>query len=354
MRSAIKNYMAMIAVAIIATLVIGAIGVRIDRSQTPAAVDPINATPITDSGESGLLVDANWLLANQESVDHILDLGDIRQYEQGHIPGAAHIWWQDAMRLHAPDYSEPDFISKLASQTDVFGFLNLHIPQDASVVLYDSNNSERASWLLWVMKINGFTDVKVLDGGLAAWIGAGGELSTEGAPAPDTSIQATPTYDATYFIVTEEIQATLDSPDTVLIDTRDAEQQADTVNGTTRDGHIPGAINIQTAEVMREDGTFLSPEELRSLFESYGINQNSNIIVYSLFAHQSGNVWLALQLAGFDQARIYHVGFVAWGYNIDLPISTDPFPTALPLATPSAPGEPETTPTEGPTDLTGD
>lgn len=365
MRSNIKNYMGMVAIAIVVVLVIGAVGVRIDRDQQQQAPSGITATPAIGGNAPGGLVDARWLTQYGSQVDYIFDLSDVRQYEAGHIPGAIHLWWQDAMALHAANYAEPDFFTMNAGGDPIFDKFNLHIPQNSRIVLYDSNNSERASWLLWVLTINGFTDAHVLDGGLPAWIGAGGEISTEVVDERDLSLVATPTRNEEVLVRREAILENLDDPDFRIVDARSAEEQEDTVNGTIRKGHIPGSINIPTAEVMRGDGTFKSPEELRSLFEARGISPDHDIVVYSLFSAGSGNVWLALQIAGYENVSIYMEGFVAWGYNVDLPLESDPYPSQVPLATPD-PGprrtptaEPAATPTstpenDGPTDLTGD
>lgn len=356
MQSAIKNYMGMIAIAVVAVLVIGAVGVRIDRDQEREVPSGIAATPAIAGNAPEGLVDARWLTQYHVQVDYIFDLSDIRMYEQGHIPGSHHIWWQDAMRLHTANYGEADQISSAAISTDVFGRLDLGVPQNARIVLYDANGSQRATWLLWVMTINGYTDVHVLDGGLSAWIGAGGDVSTEPTDSIDRGAIATPTWIEDHEIRREPLLESLDDPDLRLVDTRSAEEQLDTVNGTIRDGHIPGSINILTAEVMREDGTFKSPEELREIFGAHGIDPEHQVVVYSLFTVHSGNVWLAFQIAGYDNVVIYQEGWVAWGHNTDLPIETDPYPTAPAVATPvatlaSATPEPEE---EGPTDLTGE
>lgn len=356
MQSAIKNYMGMIAIAVVAVLVIGAVGVRIDRDQEREIPSGIAATPAIIGNAPTGLVDARWLTQYRIQVNYIFDLSDIRLYEQGHVPGAHHIWWQDAMRLHTANYGEADQISSAAMSADVFGGLDPGVPQNARIVLYDANDSQRATWLLWVMTINGYTDVHVLDGGLSAWIGAGGDLSTDPADPIDPGAIATPTWNEEHEIRREPLLASLDDPDLRLVDTRSAEEQLDTVNGTIREGHIPGSINIPTAEVMREDGTFKSPEELRELFEAHEIDTESEIVVYSLFTVHSGKVWLAFQIAGYENVVIYQEGWVAWAHNRDLPIETDPYPTAPAIATPvatpvSATPEPEE---EGPTDLTGD
>lgn len=365
MRSIIKNYLGMIAIAVVAVLIFGAIGVRIDRDQELQPPTGIEATPaITGNAPIGL-VDAQWLQQYRTQVDYIFDLSDPRQFEAGHIPGAIHIWWQDAMAINSENYAELDQISNPENPEAIFDHLALDVPQNSRIILYDNHNSERATWLLWVMRINGYTDVHVLDGGLPAWIGTEGELSTEVDDSRDETIVATPTWNSEHLIRREQLRESVENGNMQIVDTRSAEEQLDTVNGTVREGHIPGSINIPTAEVMREDGTFRSPEELQELFASYGLSPENDIVVYSLFSSQSGNLWMAFQIAGFDNAVIYMEGFVGWGRDHNLPVSTDPYPsadmhTAIPgdESTPANPEDSTTPPAstpdeEGPTDLTG-
>lgn len=353
MRSAVTNYLGMIAIAIVVALVFGALAIRIDRSQEPDLPPGTSATPAISGNSPDMLVDARWLLQYQNQVDYVFDLSDMRLYNQGHIPGARHVYVQDAMMLHPANYGEPAPISTDGS-VDVFGYLNLNVPQNSRIVLYDANGSERASWLLWVMKINGYTDVHVLDGGLAAWIGAGGDTSTEIPPVLETLL-GTPVWDEQFLIRQGPLYESLDNPNVMLVDTRSDEEQRDTVNGTVREGHIPGSINIPTEEVMRSDGTFRSVEELQDIFTSHGLDPDATIVVYGLFTTQASNVWLALHLAGYDNVVIYQEGFVAWAFDTTMPISTDPYPATQPVGTPVAlPDSPFPTPDDGPTDLTGD
>lgn len=369
MRSVIKNYMGMIAIAIVAVLVIGAIGVRIDRAQELQSPPGIDATPaITGNAPNGL-VDVQWLTQYRTQVDYIFDLTDERQYEAGHIPGAIHIWWQDAMGINSLNYGEPYQISNPENPDSIFGNLTLNVPQNARIILYDNHNSERATWMLWVMTVNGYTDVHVLDGGLPAWIGAGEDLTTDVEDTRDDNIRATPTWDETHLIRREALRDQLERENLRVVDTRSAAEQLDNINATIREGHIPGSINISTAEVMREDGTFKSPEELQNLFESYGLAQRDEIVVYSLFSSGSGNVWLALQLAGYDNAVIYMEGFMGWSGDKEMPVDTEPYPVkenvatpapATPVSTPESTPVPTTSPSpastpqeDGPTDLTG-
>lgn len=374
-----KSYIGMIAITVLVVAALGAMALRIDRNQQGDVPSGIDATPAITGNAPDLLVDSRWMMRYGGQVDYIFDLSDRNDYEAGHIPNARHLWWQDAMAQHPNNYGEADRLSDPLPETDVFDRLKLNVPQNARIVLYDNENSARASWLTWVLRSSGYTDVLVLDGGLAAWTGAGGEVTTD-VPAPvDGDVELTPTWLETWEIRREPLLEQLDSPDQQIIDTRSAGEQQDTVNGTVRLGHIPGAINIPTAMVMRADGTFKSPEELAEIFRDRGIEPREGIVVYSLFTIDSGRMWMALHIAGYGNARIYQEGYVAWGYNPELPIETgsmredEPLPTspaptplaspvATPLASPIAspelatPTSARATPegTEGPTDLTGD
>lgn len=375
MRSELRSYVGMIIVAIVAVVAFGALGMRIDQAHQQNVPAGIHSTPAISGNAPDLLVDAQWMLRYGVQVDYIFDLSDIRVYEAGHIPNAHHLWWQDAMAQHSNNYGEPDQISEAANSGDVFSRLKLNVPQNARIVLYDSNSSERASWMLWVMRSNGYTDVLLLDGGLQAWIGAGGEITTEVPSAPTHASIAKPGWIGTWEIRREPLLEEVQTGALQIIDTRDADEQADTVNGTIRPGNIPGAISITNNDVLRPDGTFRSVTELQQVFADVGLDPDQPVIVYSLFSKDSGPVWIALQLAGYSDARIYREGYVAWGYNVDLPIETtqltnraqsEATPEATSVPTPRATATPSPTvspsgtaitaptPTEGPTDLTGD
>ena len=48
-----------------------------------------------------------------------------------------------------------------------------------------------------------------------------------------------------------------------------------------RGGHIPGAANVPWARAVREDGTFKSSEELKTIYEGEaGLNEDEDVIAY--------------------------------------------------------------------------
>ena len=138
-----------------------------------------------------------------------------------------------------------------------------HIP-GARVVVYDQSNGFWATRLWWHLRLEGFDDVEVLDGGLNAWKAAGHPVTDKPSPAP-----APCTYQARRrpepLRSTEEVHAALDDPRTVLVNVLDPQTYA-------RAGHIPGSTNLPVSEVTDpEAGTLKSAEELRTLFADKGL-----------------------------------------------------------------------------------
>lgn len=332
MRSLVKDYAGMIIIALLFVAGFGALGVFIQRETPAEEVPAISPTPFLQ-GEPDLLVDAPWLAENIDTIDVILDLSDKETYDAGHIPGAVHIWWQDAMPQHAANYGEGGAISNPEEAS-----LTLHVPQDARIVVYDNNASERAAWFLWLLRTNGYGNAWLLDGGLAAWKGTGQSAETEHHSLPDTATP-TPTWIQANEIETGELAQRIDDPSLTIIDTRTPEQREDTINETIREGQIPGSWSVPAPSVMRDDGTFRSPEELRDLFAPFGLTPESEIAIYGRFGSETGQVWLALHLAGYHNLRVYDDGWVHWGWNTDLPVEpvgTQPEPVATPAASPAA------------------
>ena len=120
-------------------------------------------------------------------------------------------------------------------------------------------------------------------------------------------------------ITTSELSDELDAPNLVIIDTRSDSQKRDTVNDTIRTGQIPGAISLSADSVTREDGTFKSADELTTQFASLGLSTDEDIIVYARFGNQSGQVWLALRVAGYEHVRVYDDAWFAWASDTNLP-----------------------------------
>src|SRR3954453_7393210 len=97
---------------------------------------------------------------------------DVLLYETGHIPGAVKIdWHTDLNDPVRRDYVDrPGFAALLGSRG---------ISRDTTVVIYGDKNNWWAAYALWVFRLFGHEDVRLLDGGRTKWIEEGRELTTD-------------------------------------------------------------------------------------------------------------------------------------------------------------------------------
>jgi len=84
-------------------------------------------------------------------------------YEQGHIPGAVCIDWQQQLQ-HATRRDVP-------SDTALAELLGGHgITEDSALVLYGDNSNWFAAHLYWMLSYYGHEEMYLLDGGRGHWL----------------------------------------------------------------------------------------------------------------------------------------------------------------------------------------
>ena len=104
----------------------------------------------------------------------------IELYAAGHIPGAPHLPLEPALAGLAGERGrhplpDPEVLQEHLRRCGV--------DDDSSIVVYDQQTSLAAGRAWWILRWAGLTDVRVLDGGLAAWVAAGFPVATA-SPAP--------------------------------------------------------------------------------------------------------------------------------------------------------------------------
>lgn len=83
-----------------------------------------------------------------------------------------------------------------------------------------------------------------------------------------------------------------------------------------RQGHIPGARNLEASELFAGPGMPLPPEELRALV---GLPEGSEIVAYCHSGSRSAVAAMALRSAGY-RARNYTGSWHEWSRHDELPL----------------------------------
>ena len=248
---------------------------------------------------------------------------DVLLYDTGHLPGAVHIDWQrDLQDRTIRDYIQPQAFAELCAKNG--------ITPSTTCVFYGDKSNWWACYALWVFRLFGHENVKIMDGGRDKWIAEGRPLSRE-VPRPEpASYPVPPTRrDA-------EIRAFYDEAlahsraGRPLIDVRSPGEYRGEVThmpeypqeGVLRGGHIPGASSIPWKTAVNADATFRSAAELRKIYqEDLGIRTDDDVVAYCRIGERSSHTWFVLNyLLGFTKVRNYDGSWTEWGNRVGAPI----------------------------------
>jgi thiosulfate/3-mercaptopyruvate sulfurtransferase len=279
-----------------------------------------------------VLVTTEWLSANlnRDGLVVVESDEDVLLYEVGHIPGAVKIdWHTDLNDPVLRDYvSDEAFAALLASKG---------ISRDTTVILYGDKSNWWASYALWVFKLFGHPDVRLLDGGRDKWIAEGRELTKEQTSVVATSYPVIKRDDSTLRAFRDDVLKHFGNP---LIDVRSAEEYsgerthmpAYPEEGALRGGHIPTAASVPWAKAVDEDGTYKNRADLEKLYlDGAGLKPGDNVIAYCRIGERSSHTWFALNyLLGFKNVRNYDGSWTEWGSLVGVPIAVGSEPGLAP------------------------
>ncbi len=299
---------------------------------------PADPTPaLQDYARPEKLVTTQWL-ADQLAAGRSEDLvvvesdEDVLLYETGHIPGAVKIDWH--LDLNDPvtrDYVDGAGFAKLM---DASG-----IRRDTTVVIYGDKSNWWAAYALWVFELFGHEDVRLLDGGRAAWQAEDREMTTsdEGIPAATTGYPVVEREDAPIRAYREDVLDFLGGP---LIDVRSPQEYSGErthmpdypQEGTVRGGHIPTARSVPWARAAAEDGRFKPRADLAAIYQDeLGFDTTTPTVVYCRIGERSAHSWFVLTyLLGFENVRNYDGSWTEWGNGVRLPIAQGTEPGEVP------------------------
>ncbi|GAA1428647.1 sulfurtransferase [Microlunatus lacustris] len=256
--------------------------------------------------EPVVLADVRWTLGGPPGEP---------EYQAGHLPGAHWVDLEHELSGHPAGtggrHPLPD-VGTLAAALRRIG-----VRAEVPVVVYDAANALAASRLWWLLVDAGHPDVRVLDGGFAAWQRTGQPVETgpDGGAEPGDFVPRPgrlPRVDAV------EVPALL-AAGTPLVDVRAAER----FTGATEPvdpvaGHIPGAVNRPSPLNQTPDGRFRPPAEIAARFADV-----ADPVLYCGSGITAAHTLLALRTAGLD-GRVYPGSWSDWVSDPSRPVATGP------------------------------
>nr|WP_315212535.1 rhodanese-like domain-containing protein [uncultured Duganella sp.] len=240
-------------------------------------------------------------------------------FEHAHIPGASYI---DTRAFEA----EPLW-NKRADDVVLGLLLSRGIRHDTTVILYGRNNLAAAR-LAHLLLYAGVGDVRLLDGGFAAWE-AGGHACAQGPvrlAAGDAAADFGVPFPAhpEYLIGTPHARALLSAADGALVSIRSEAEFLGKVSGYSyiaARGDIPGArwgragadgdVNSMSAYHLA-DGRMKPAAEIVRQWREHGIVEGLRIGFYCGTGWRASMAFFYAWLMGWPRISVYDGGWLEW------------------------------------------
>jgi thiosulfate/3-mercaptopyruvate sulfurtransferase len=267
---------------------------------------------------AGVLVDRQWLESHlPDPMVQVVEV-DVSSaaYDDWHIDGA--VLWNIYRDLKDADYHTVDTaaLGRLAARSG--------ISPDDTVVFY----GYAPAFGLWLMKLLGHRDARILDCSRDTWREEGRAWSTTASQAAAGS-----------FRLAEEVSAiragqaavrdAIGRPGTTLLDVRSAAEYegkrfwpSGGMEPDGRAGHMPWAVHQPIEGLYNDDGSFRSAADLRGVFSSVELDADDELITYCTIGGRAATAWFALTyLLGRDHVRVYDGSWAEWGRTADAPVA---------------------------------
>lgn len=253
-------------------------------------------------------------------VDH--DLGR-RQYGESHIPGSVYVSVDQLMS--DPKTGKNGRHPLPTRETFAKRLSQLGVTGDTTIVGYDSTGGSYASRLWWMARWVGHSKVRVLDGGLQAWVAAGYSLTTDlpaARPVSDFKVGEPLASKVDYAYVL----ASLKQPEQLIIDARPNDRfQGQNETFDAKAGHMPGAVSRPAKDNLDASGFFKDRATLTSELKALIGDRSPNQVIASCGSGVAAcHLLLSMEIAGFPGASLYGGSWSEWSAQPDSPVETGP------------------------------
>lgn len=243
-------------------------------------------------------------------------------YAAGHIPGAVFVDLDRDLAAAAPGQYPQGGRHRLPEPADFAARMGrLGFGSDHRIVVYDDTAGTVAARLWWMLDNLGHADVRLLDGGLAAWTAAGLPMTTEVPELAPASMQLGDRWSR---VMDREALASRLGEIPVL-DVRAGERYRGEVEPVDRvAGHIPTSLSAPTTANLGQDGRFRPPADIALRYQELGV-ADGEVVASCGSGVNAAHTALAMRVAGLPDPILYPGSYSDWT-AAEMPVVAGPEP----------------------------
>lgn len=272
------------------------------------------------------VVSPAWVAAHAHDPHiRILDVrGDIHTYLTSHVPNA--IYLADST-MRAPLDGVPVQYLDASAMGNLFRRASVN-DNDTVVIYSNGKDVLGATMVAYCLQRISHAKTRIVDGGYAVY--AKKQPTTQAYPSVtggDLHAKLNPSI----FVTFDQLKKAMNDPNTMLVDARPAKAYAGKVKTWIRNGHIPGAINLDWHKLMNKKNPhlFATKQQMAKIAKDAGLNPSKNIIVYCGTSREASLEMLVLRhVLGYPHVRLYEGSWTAYVAHPDMPVAKGDRPLA--------------------------
>jgi thiosulfate/3-mercaptopyruvate sulfurtransferase len=242
------------------------------------------------------------------------------EFLAAHIPGARYF---DIDEVADPDTELPHMVPSPGRFARLMGAMG--VGNGSRVVFYDQKGLASAARGWWLMGLFGHDRAAVLDGGLPKWRREGRPVEAGAASAVRPAVFR-PDFRAARLRGIGDVLGNVEARAELVLDARAAGRFTGEVpepRAGMRSGHIPGSRSLPYTDLLHEDGTFRSADELRTRFVAAGADGTRPLVTSCGSGVTACILTLGALLAGLPPGAMYDGSWTEWGGRSDTPVETN-------------------------------
>ncbi|MGH6908672.1 MAG: 3-mercaptopyruvate sulfurtransferase [Phenylobacterium sp.] len=257
------------------------------------------------------ILDGSWWMPAENRHPHA-------EYLEAHIPGAVFF---DIDTIADRSVDLPHMLPTSEAFAQAAGRLGLS--REATIVAYDTFGVRAAARVWWTLKVMGFSNVFVLDGGLRAWRGEG--RAVESGEVTPTPTPVTAAFHTELVRSLQDVRDIVGSGAAQIVDARSGPRfraEVPEPRAGLRAGHMPGALNLPFDGLLEPDGRMKPLPAIRSAFEAASVDLSRPIVTTCGSGITASVLALALARLGREDVAVYDGSWTEWGGLTDTPVVT--------------------------------